>query len=120
MRRVHHGLVAWQQAMLLVKRVYELTARFPADERLGLVAQMRRAAVSIPSNIAEGAARQSNREFAQFLIVARASLSELDTQFRIAQDLDFCPPRAEMEMQIDRLFSLLGGLLKTQREPEKT
>ena len=88
MRRVHHGLVAWQQAMLLVKRVYELTARFPADERLGLVAQMRRAAVSIPGNIAEGAARQSNREFAQFLIVARVSL--------------------------------LGGLLKTKREPAKT
>jgi four helix bundle protein len=65
-KRVHHELVAWQQAMLLVRQVYELTAGFPADERFGLVAQMRRAAVSIPSNIAEGAARQSKREFAQF------------------------------------------------------
>jgi four helix bundle protein len=106
--------------MLLVRQVYELTAGFPADERFGLVAQMRRAAVSIPSNIAEGAARQSKREFAQFLIVARGSLSELDTQFRIAQDLGFCPPQGELEMQIDRLFSLLGGLLKSQRESEKT
>lgn len=77
--------------MLLVRQVYELTAGFPADERFGLVAQMRRAAVSIPGNIAEGAARQSKREFAQFLIVARGSLSELDTQFRIAQDLVFLP-----------------------------
>jgi four helix bundle protein len=112
-------LVAWQQAMLLVKQVYELTATFPADERFGLVAQMRRAAVSIPSNIAEGAARQTNRELAQFLIVARGSLSELDTQFRIAQDLDFSQPQSALEMQIDRLFSLLGGLLKTQRDPAK-
>ncbi|MHB1402719.1 MAG: four helix bundle protein [Thiobacillus sp.] len=120
MKRVHHELVAWQQAMLLVRQVYELTAEFPADERFGLVAQMRRAAVSIPSNIAEGAARQPKRQFAQFLIVARGSLSELDTQFRIAQDLVFCPPQSELEMQIDRLFSLLGGLLKSQRESEKT
>ncbi|MFZ3175731.1 MAG: four helix bundle protein [Thiobacillus sp.] len=94
MKRVHHELVAWQQAMLLVRQVYELTAEFPADERFGLVAQMRR--------------------------VARGSLSELDTQFRIAQDLVFCPPQSELEMQIDRLFSLLGGLLKSQRESEKT
>jgi len=105
--------------MLLVKQVYELTATFPADERFGLVAQMRRAAVSIPSNIAEGAARHSSREFAQFLIVARGSLSELDTQFRIAQDLGFSQPQPALEMQIDRLFSLLGGLLKTQRDPAK-
>ena len=119
MKRVHHDLVAWQQAMLLVKQVYELTAGFPADERFGLVAQMRRAAVSIPGNIAEGAARRSSHAFSQFLIVARGSLSELDTQFRIAQDLGFCSPQAALEMQMDRLFSLLGGLLKNQREPAK-
>jgi four helix bundle protein len=119
-KRFHHELVAWQQAMLLVKQIYELTAGFPADERYGLVAQMRRAAVSIPSNIAEGAARHSKREFAQFLVVARGSLSELDTQFRIAQDLDFCPSQSGLEMQIDRLFSLLAGLLKSQRESERT
>jgi four helix bundle protein len=112
-KRVHHELVAWQQAMLLVRQIYELTAGFPADERFGLVTQMRRAAVSIPSNIAEGAARQSSREFSQFLVVARGSLSELDTQFRIAQDLGFCPPQPALEMPMDRLFSLLGGLLKT-------
>jgi four helix bundle protein len=119
-KRIHHELVAWQQAMLLVKQIYELTAGFPVDERYGLVAQMRRAAVSIPSNIAEGAARQSKREFAQFLVVARGSLSELDTQFRIAQDLDFCPSQSGLEMQIDRLFSLLAGLLKSQRKSERT
>ena len=116
MRRAHHDLLAWQQAMALVKQVYALTASFPSDEKFGLVAQMRRAAVSIPSNIAEGAARQSNREFSQFLVIARGSLSELDTQIRIAQDLGFCAVETELEILIDRVFGLIGGLLNSTRK----
>lgn len=115
MKRAHHDLVAWQQAMALVRQIYALTARFPEDERFGLVAQMWRAAVSIPSNIAEGAARHSAREFAHFLIVARGSLSELDTQFRIAQDLVFCEPDSEIEAAIDRVFKLVSGLLNATK-----
>jgi four helix bundle protein len=102
--------------MVLVKQTYALTAQFPPDERFGLVSQMRRAAVSIPSNIAEGAARHSSREFSQFLVVARGSLSELDTQIRIAKDLGYCEPGIEFEALLDRVFSLIGGLLNSTRK----
>jgi len=73
-------LKAWQEAMELVKEIYRVTRDFPKEEIYGLVSQMRRAAVSIPSNISEGAARGGDREFIQFLIIARGSLSELETQ----------------------------------------
>lgn len=116
MRRAHHDLVAWQQAMALVKHVYTLTSNFPLDEKFGLVSQMRRAAVSIPSNIAEGAARHSGREFSQFLVIARGSLSELDTQLKIVQDLGYCTTEVELEAMIDRVFSLIGGLLNSTRK----
>ncbi|PJC75307.1 MAG: hypothetical protein CO012_03670 [Syntrophobacterales bacterium CG_4_8_14_3_um_filter_49_14] len=78
--RKHYELKAWQEAMELVKEIYRVTRDFPKEEIYGLVSQMRRAAVSIPSNISEGAARGGDREFIQFLIIARGSLSELETQ----------------------------------------
>lgn len=111
--RKHYDLMAWQQAMQLVKHVYEVTGSFPHEEKYGLVSQMRRAAVSVPSNIAEGAARQSNREFLQFLVIARGSLSELDTQYLLAKQLNFTSGQDELEHQIDRVFGLLGGLLNS-------
>ena len=80
MRRKYRDLHAWQRAIELVKVIYRLTAAFPDSERLGLTAQMRRAAVSVPSNIAEGAARRTTREYLHFPGIARGSLSELDTQ----------------------------------------
>ncbi len=83
----HKDLHIWQQGVDLVVMVYNLTAEFPASEVYGLCSQMRRAAVSIPSNIAEGAARQGDKEFIQFLYVALGSLSELETQCIIAQRL---------------------------------
>lgn len=76
----HKDLTVWQAAMGLAKVVYAVTADFPKAERYGLVSQMRCAAVSVPSNIAEGAGRGSAREFHQFLTIARGSLSELETQ----------------------------------------
>jgi four helix bundle protein len=88
-RRKHHNLLAWQHSVALVEEVYRLTASFPASETYGLVAQMRRAAISIPSNIAEGAARNGSREFVHFLGIARGSLSELDTQLTIAGNLGY-------------------------------
>jgi len=74
--------------MTLVSGVYQITRSFPKEELYGLTSQMRRAAVSIPSNLAEGAARTGQKEFAQFLSIAKGSLSELETQLLIAADLD--------------------------------
>jgi four helix bundle protein len=88
-RKPHHRLDAWSEAMALVKVIYTVTQGFPADERFGLSQQMRRAAVSVPSNIAEGAARCGKREFSNFVSIARGSLSELETQCLIAVDLGY-------------------------------
>ncbi|MGH9791974.1 MAG: four helix bundle protein [Candidatus Acidiferrales bacterium] len=88
--RHYKELLVWQKGRALVKEVYTLTGRFPVEERYGLVAQMRRCSVSVPSNIAEGQARQSTREFVQFLSHASGSLAELDTQLTLSTDLGFC------------------------------
>jgi four helix bundle protein len=88
--RSYKDLLVWQKAMTLVKEVYLLTAKFPADERFGLTAQMRRAAVSVPSNIAEGHARQGSKEYLQFLSHAGGSLAELETQTLLAISLNYC------------------------------
>ena len=82
-------LLVWQRAMALAKRIYEITQAFPSDERFGLVSQMRRAAVSIPSNIAEGQARHTTGEFVQFISHAEGSLAELETQLRLSLDLSY-------------------------------
>jgi four helix bundle protein len=117
MERAHKGLRAWQESMNLVKMIYEVTASLPDDERFGLVSQMRRAAVSIPSNIAEGAARQTKKESVQFYSVARGSLSELDTQLQLCSDLAFLPERqiAEVSNQLETVGALLNGLIRFKR-----
>jgi four helix bundle protein len=106
----HRDLVAWQEAMHLAKRVYQVTALFPKEELYGLVSQMRRAAVSVPSNIAEGAGRGSDREFKQFLMIARGSLSELETQLLLAQELGFLEDADTVIESIQKLFRILAGL----------
>ena len=78
--------------MLLVKQVYAMTQQFPRDERFGLTSHMRRAAVSIPSNIAEGQARHTTQEFIHFISNAEGSVAELETQLEIAADLAYCTP----------------------------
>lgn len=83
-------LLVWQKGIGLVKEVYQMTGAFPADERFGLVSQMRRAAVSIPSNLAEGQARRTTGEFIQFISHAEGSLAELETQLIIAIELGYC------------------------------
>ena len=87
--RRHHDLIAWQRAVELVKAVYKLAETLPDSERFGLVSQMRRAAVSVPSNIAEGHGRGSSKAFLSFLWIANGSLSELDTQIQLAVRLGF-------------------------------
>jgi four helix bundle protein len=109
--RRHQDLKAWQMAMSLVKLVYRLTTTFPKEEIFGLTSQMRRAAVSVPSNIAEGAARSGTREFVQFLGMARGSLSELETQLLIAKELDYTTDSPELDALIEELFRVMSGLI---------
>ncbi len=85
----YKDLIVWQKGMELSKCVYKLTRAFPPEEKFGLVSQMRRAAVSIPSNIAEGQARHTTKEFVQFLSHAEGSLAELETQLILGIDLEF-------------------------------
>ncbi len=115
MKRKHHDLECWQTAMTLAKAVYALTASFPAHEVYGLTSQIRRSAVSVPSNIAEGSARLSEREFLHFLGIARGSLSELETQLLLARDIGYWKDESFSIEMIDRLFGLLGGLINHLR-----
>lgn len=110
--RPHYNLQAWQVSMNLVKLIYSWSNSFPSEEKFGLLSQIRRAAVSVPSNIAEGAARSGSREFAHFLSIARGSLSEVETQYLIAVDLGFAPESAELFDCIDQASRLITGLHK--------
>ena len=83
MIRSHRDLVVWQKSMILAVQSYELARKLPPSERYGLAAQLRRAAVSIPSNIAEGVGRLRRRDYARFIAIARGSARELDTQFEL-------------------------------------
>jgi four helix bundle protein len=85
----YKDLIVWQKSIILVKEVYKLTSAFPKDELYGLVSQMRRAAVTIPSNIAEGFGRKSHKEQNQFYLIAFSSALELETQIIIAKELKF-------------------------------
>jgi four helix bundle protein len=111
--RGHHKLDAWKISRQLVASVYRLTKLFPKEELFGLTNQMRRAAVSIPANIAEGAARTGTREFVQFLNIARGSLSELETHLLIAVDLDYMRGQDPIFDLVSRVSRLLTGLHKS-------
>jgi len=110
--RDYKDLLVWQKGMALVKRIYEITRTFPSDERFGLASQMRRAAVSIPSNIAEGQARHTRGEFVQFISHAEGSVAELDTQVLIAVNLDYCPTTTVQDvfLLIQELRKMLNAL----------
>jgi four helix bundle protein len=112
--RAHKKLDVWQESVVLATHIYQITEKFPKTEIYGLTSQMRRAVVSISSNIAEGAARASSKEFAQFLNIAGGSLSELDTQLEIAHNLFFLTneQRQEIDIKIESISSKLAGLIK--------
>ncbi len=110
MARPHESLEAWKEAMRLVRITYDLTNTFPREEIHRLVTQMRRAAVSVPSNLAEGAARASRKEFSQFLSVAKGSLSELETQLLIFADLGYLDRGNEIFDLAEHVAKLLAGL----------
>jgi four helix bundle protein len=111
----HRKLIAWQEAINLVELVYRETSTFPRDELFGLMAQMRRSAVSIPANIAEGAGKNSSRELIQALGVASGSRAELDTHLEIARRLGFVREDSPLFSQLDRVARLLVGLRKSLR-----
>jgi len=105
--------VAWQRAIELVKTIYLLTDSLPDSEKFGLMSQMRRAAVSVPSNIAEGAARRSTKEFVQSLYVARGSLAEIETQLTICRELGYVKDTVPVDRALSEVFSILGGLIRS-------
>jgi four helix bundle protein len=107
--RHYQELIAWQKAMDLVVVVYRYTASFPKEEMFGLTSQLRRAAVSIPSNIAEGQGRRTTKEFVNFLAIARGSLQEVETQLFIAERLNYLTGAALAE--ITKLSSEVGRLI---------
>ena len=108
----YRDLVVWQKGMELAKRICRVTQSFPTEEKFGLVSQMRRSAVSVPSNIAEGQARHTTKEFIQFVSHAEGSVAELDTQLRLGVDLGYCPngDAAEITALIEEIQRMLNGL----------
>jgi four helix bundle protein len=113
--RPHRKLVAWQKSMELVQDVYKAVTGFPKYEEYGLISQMRRAAISIPSNIAEGAARRGNKEFMQFLNIAQGSISELDTQLELARMMGYIDTELHTDLaaKLTDISKLLFGLTRS-------
>ena len=111
--RTHKDLVVWQKAMDFVEEVYKLTDTIPKSELYGLTSQIRRSAVSVPSNIAEGAARNHDKEFLQFLYVALGSVSELETQLLLAERLKFVAQAPIVSLS--EIKRLLLGLIKAKK-----
>jgi len=110
-KRAHKNLDVWKESVSLATHIYKVTEKFPKNELYGLTSQMRRASVSISSNIAEGAARTSAKEFSYFLNIAGGSLSELDTQLEIAHNLLFVTSeqKRDMSIMIESISGKLAG-----------
>ena len=117
MQRGHKSLDVWKESVDLCVSIYRLTGSFPKTEDFGLTSQMRRASVSIPSNIAEGAGRGATKEFIQFLKIANGSLSELDTQLEVALKLHYISTaqKNEMDVSMESIAAKLAGLLRNLR-----
>jgi len=116
----YKDLIVWQKGIALVKEVYTMTRTFPSEEKFGLVSQMRRAAVSIPSNIAEGQARHTTKEFVQFLSHAEGSVAELETQLILGVELGYCTsdraaPEQGLTSELKRMLNALRRKLLENR-----
>ena len=116
----HKELDVWKQSVDLVIGVYEITKDFPREEIYGLTNQIRRAAVSIPSNIAEGAARNTDKEFAQFLYIALGSASELETQLIIAKKLNYVNDISPVRQKLTTAMKLINGLIRHYKNKSGT
>jgi four helix bundle protein len=116
----HKDLDVWKRSLTLAETTYVATREFPAEERYGLCVQMRRAAVSVLSNISEGAARRTRADYVHFLHIARGSLAELDAQLALAARLKFGGARlADLGTEIERVGQLLNAQIASLRRAEK-
>src|SRR4030043_701474 len=115
--RPHKKLEVWKKAIEFVTKIYKVTESFPDNEKFGLISQIRRSAVSIPSNISEGAARSTKKEFIQFLSIAQGSTSELETQLIIANNLGFLKPEdMSLVNELDEISRMIIGLMKVLKK----
>src|SRR5690606_16216856 len=113
----HKDLEVWKKAIVLVSDIYRITKSFPKEEVYGITSQIRRSAVSIPSNIAEGAARQTTREFIQFLYIASGSCAELDTQLIIGMNLGYIKENQYNEIikNVEEIGKMISGLINYRK-----
>jgi four helix bundle protein len=114
----YQELIVWQKAMDLAQQVYACTRGFPKEEIYGLTSQIRRSAISIPSNIAEGASRAGSREFMQFLFVARGSASELETQLLLAEKIGYVLDGRDTLQELTSVKQLINGLIRSLKEKD--
>ena len=112
----HKDLIVWQKSMNLVTEIYKLTKPFPKEEMYGITSQMRRAALSIPTNIAEGAARNSRKEYTQFLYISLGSSSELETLLLLANNLSYCEVIDPYIESLNGIRKMLVSLIKKMKE----
>ena len=117
--RSHKDLTVYKESMNLVEEIYKITSTFPKEERYGLTSQMRRAVVSIVSNIAEGSARKNTKEYIQFLYYSLGSLSEVETQLEVSRRLGYYQPLDEYNKRINYINSMLSGLIKSLKRKLK-
>ena len=117
----HKELDVWKESIGLVKMVYKVTGSFPDSEKFGIISQIRRAAVSVPTNISEGAARQTDKEFIQYLYISLGSLSELETLFIISNELNYIKNKnfTSINQSIEKIRPMLLGLIRyLKRKPK--
>ena len=115
----HKDMDLWKLAMEFVGDIYKVTRNFPPEERFGLCNQIRRATISIPSNIAEGAARQNPREMIQFVYISLGSLAEVDTQLEIARNLGFIEDITLLEKKVVRMRCMMARLIRVLKAKGK-
>ena len=117
MARIHHRLDVWKRSIEFTEKVYKIAASFPKIEDYGLGLQLKRAAVSVPSNIAEGAARKGKREFVQFLFVAAGSASEIDTHLELACRLGYLSRevKSELDAELEIISKMISSLIRSQK-----
>ena len=115
--KTHLDLDVWKQSIILVTEIYEITKGFPKDELFGLTSQIRRSAVSVPSNISEGSARNQSKEFIRFLQISQGSLSELETQLIISRELGYCSSEKFIEVNgnLHKIRAQISGLIQFLR-----